>query len=752
MASLLNRLLGKSEAKAVTGPGAYAMTYYPNLVSMSRQPNKLMAEAQALFRANLWIGAAERALGGRFVRMAWHLETADGETVDDTAGPAERAVQRLFERPNPDTFRSDLWAITFRHIGLAGNSAWFLDQRDERGAPLQVLYINPARLTPVLNDAGFVSGWVLDSRDNPLSAPGQGNGVPLSKEEVVHFRLDPPDWGVWGIGIAEAAQRKIELDRITESHAAGLYGSGGRLSGIVMPKTGESMNDDEWKQFANDWRRIVDDPQAAKRLQISKRPLELVQTTASPKDLQLTDVAKANRDDILAAWGVPLTSRGIATPAGLNADRSDGDERVVWESVKERAEPIREAIQYSILDRFELGLQLVFDYPSFDEATGQFENAALARTIPMTVDQRREQVGLDPLDPAIYGDLGNAIFIDQSMVRVDALAPVLPAPTPPPDGAATPDEEQSVKAKLNMRGIREKADAAYTPRLTDAVRVALADQRADIGRAVRKNAEHLAKKASDTDVWWNERRETERLSRAILPVVEDEARTVASRVRATLIVPAMKADPLSSVVDFVRSRAAERINGINQTTRESITQLIETGIQDGLSPAELGSLIEDATPFGAARAEMIARSETMLAYNETALRTYGQYEVAQVQAIDGDTDAECAARDGNVYALDDAYNITDHPNGTLDWVPVVKARLDPVVTTVSAPAVTVSMPELPAPVVNYTPPDIHIPAPQVTVQTDSFVAAIADLKAMLAAPRKRRVVRDAEGRIIGLEE
>ena len=680
MASILDRLLGRSETKAITGPGAYAMTYHPALISMSRQPNKLMAEAQALFRNNLWVAAAERALGGRFVRMAWHLENENGDTVDASAGPTEQAVLKLFERPNPDTLRSDLWSITFRHLGLSGNAAWFLDQRDTlTGSPLAVMYVNPARLTPVLNAAGFVQGWILDSRDNPLTDSSSGDGVPLEKEEVIHFRLDVPDWGVWGIGVAEAAQRKIEMDRLTDAHTAGVYGSGGRLSGIIMPKAGESMSGDEWKQFANDWRRIVDDPQAAKRLQISQRPLDMIQTTTSPKDLQLTDVAKANRDDILAAWGVPLTSLGIATPAGLNSDRSTGDEKVIWETIKARSEVVREKLQYELLDRFEMGLQLVLDYPVFDENEGQFENAALARTIPMTVDQRLAQVGMDPLDPTLYGNLGKAIFLDQSMVRVDPMAPPPePSPIPPPpptSGDTATDDEQEVveplKAKLNMTSIRSKAEQAFTPRLNEAVRVALADQRGDVVRAVRKSAEHLAKKSSDTSVWWNAKRENDRLARAILPVLEDEARTVTSRMRALWAFPA-KADTLSSVVEFVRRRAAERIDDINKTTRDAIAKAVETGVSEGLSAHDLGALIEGATTFNAARADLIARTETMLAYNDAALRTYGQHDVAEVQAIDGDEDAECAARDGGIYSLDEAFDITDHPNGTLDWVPVVK--------------------------------------------------------------------------------
>ena len=69
----------------------------------------------------------------------------------------------------------------------------------------------------------------------------------------------------------------------------------------------------------------------------------------------------------------------------------------------------------------------------------------------------------------------------------------------------------------------------------------------------------------------------------------------------------------------------------------------------------------------------------MFAYNEAALSSYREFGVGQVIALDGDQDAECAARNGQTFSVDDAFSIADHPNGTLDWAPVVKAVIEPVV-------------------------------------------------------------------------
>jgi hypothetical protein len=79
--------------------------------------------------------------------------------------------------------------------------------------------------------------------------------------------------------------------------------------------------------------------------------------------------------------------------------------------------------------------------------------------------------------------------------------------------------------------------------------------------------------------------------------------------------------------------------------------------------------------------------------------------VNQVQAIDGDKDTECAERDGRYYSTDDALNVTDHPNGTLDWVPITDKSYhpDPQAEAWKAIAAMASR-EQPAPVVTVTTP------------------------------------------------
>lgn len=125
------------------------------------------------------------------------------------------------------------------------------------------------------------------------------------------------------------------------------------------------------------------------------------------------------------------------------------------------------------------------------------------------------------------------------------------------------------------------------------------------------------------------------------------------------------------VVKRVLDRGAARVTAINEVTRAEIAKIIADAIAQEVSPGALGDLIEASTVFDEYRAELIARTELTQAYNSAAIDSYREVGIEKVEAVDGDGDEECAARDGQIFDADEADGIEDHPNGTLDWIPVI---------------------------------------------------------------------------------
>jgi hypothetical protein len=683
----------KATGTGGTGPGTLAWYNDVPLWSASRNPRRLMRQAQELYHSPGWVYPAEHRVSSTAAGVPWHLEDENDDEITDESAPELRRIRDLFEKPQAllplrvkRMTRRGMWQVTLRHEGLCGTSFWFKDQRDEFGIPRSILYINPARMHPQYDRAGNVLGWKLDADQD-----GNG-GVPLELDEILQFDYDPPDVGAYGIGIVESAGVKAALSTLTDRHISKVFAGGGRLAGIVAPKDGTSVvTDDQWAGFVRDWRNIVEDPDAAKRLQIAKLPIDFHRTAANLNELAIVEVAKMSREDVFAHWGVPLSQTGIATPGGLNSgERGNYEEAVLWQGpVHSRLVPFRETLQYNFLDEIAAKggpkVELVIEEPEFDDETPLYDRASKAVDQPLTENERRDILHLDPLpDYDLEGNpLGTAIYRPINLTLVAAgpgedgnLKPA-PEPEPEPEVPEVPEmapetmPPEAAKATVDpLRGLRRSIDARWTPTIRRSVQDALRQQAAAVAARIRERGAHLARKPSDSTVWWNAKREDERMTRAIAPHATTLAGTVVERTTAAMKRPG-KASFDDVVLAAVRTSVGERITGINQTTREAIAALIAQGFDDGLSPSEVADLVSGATTFDAARAELIARTESALAYNEAALRSYGEFGVDQVEAIDGDEDPECAERNGQVYPLTEALGITDHPNGTLDWAPVI---------------------------------------------------------------------------------
>lgn len=122
----------------------------------------------------------------------------------------------------------------------------------------------------------------------------------------------------------------------------------------------------------------------------------------------------------------------------------------------------------------------------------------------------------------------------------------------------------------------------------------------------------------------------------------------------------------------IRKIAAKRVTMINETTRDKIRTAIAEGVDAGEGAAELGARIAASAAFDEYRGELIARTETMHAWNASSIESYRDSGVELVEPQDGDADEACAARMARgAVPLDEALEDEDHPNGTLSWVPVV---------------------------------------------------------------------------------
>jgi phage portal protein BeeE len=661
VASILDRLFGvpaqpvaPPAVKAVTGPGVVAYDIGVPLTSMSRTPQKMAREAQSLYHTNLHVYDAESTVSQQAANVEFHFEDDAGNRIEDTH-PALVPIYKPSPQKGVGKKRKPLWHLTFRHGGMCGYAFWYADALGGDGIPQGFYYINPARMWDAKDAAGNLVGWVMDA-----DRPDGRQPVAFSVEEIFQFVYDPADDGHLGVGIVESAWRTSHVSAAADRHAEKSVSSGGRKPGIIMPTEGRSFNEDEYQAIVRELRNVTDSPDAVKKSLIFKSPVDYKDAGVTSSQLQLVDLMRMSRENILAHWKVPPSQIGITQSRGLNSGETQKyEEAALWQNaIQPRLDMLQQTLQDDYLDQF--GIHLVLHTPTFDDQQPLYDLAAKSQNIAMTNDERRALVGLGPLGPQNGGSL---VYLPSTLALVGT----------GPDNA---DEEVQtggeVKARLTFTSIRDKVEAAHLPALNRRIAEVLAEQKTEIADRVTRSYQHLLGKPTDDQKWWNEEREYRRLQAALAPVVEQIANEVQSKTSATFFREPAKASLLERVLEFVRHRSGIRIKGINDTTRQAVREVVEQGVAQGLSPAELADNIKGLGTFDASRAELIARTETGYALNDGALSTYREFGASRVHVYDGDKDEACANANGSVWTLEEAESDPlGHPNCTRDFAPIV---------------------------------------------------------------------------------
>ena len=158
-----------------------------------------------------------------------------------------------------------------------------------------------------------------------------------------------------------------------------------------------------------------------------------------------------------------------------------------------------------------------------------------------------------------------------------------------------------------------------------------------------------------------------------------------------------EADAIGQNVLATGGRRAGLVDFTAQAKRAT-REAIRAGREEGDNPRAIARRIRETVPVGrftrlaenegvekakAYRSLMIAKTETHNAQRQSTIEGYRASGLVElVRAIDGvggDTDDVCLDRDGKIFTLEDSLNETtlEHPNGTLDWEPIVQTPDEP---------------------------------------------------------------------------
>jgi phage portal protein BeeE len=676
------------EVKAVTGVNAY-LNDLPLNSWRYGDPQQRMAAFLRAYKVG-WFYKAGRKISEAIGNLDWSVSDGDVESEDpvetviprpdldipfEQLDPIEQLI-RLLERPNPYQTGKALFTKTQIRRDFAGTAMWYLENGDGGGLPTAIIGISPARMWPS-RDNGNLIGWVLD-KDRP------GGGVPFSADEIITFPMASADEDdECGVGVVESVFSELGLGDLMARHTTDLLTTGGRLAGMLSPKD-RTLTPDEFDDAVKAWRNVASDPNAAKRLLLFREPMEYSAGASTPSEIGIPELANLNRDNILTAFPISPYQLGVPMPGGLNSGQLRREDRQdYWEgTIHPRAEALQDVIQVKLISRYERLMGRTFDFdfeePNLDDAPALIEKVGAFKGLVSVGFDPKEAVaavGLDQIKwlglPAIM-DPAQQLQAQQAaaQARADAL-------TANAQGGESGDQSSTQVPVAKSAKVETKGESS--------LRRFLDDQRARLSDKVRESLPKTkAARKEAGDEWWDGPAEDAALRDALsglyLEVGREGLQVVADKLGRFVLSPSVKRI-LADLLEY----GGGRITNINERTRDAVKAQIAEGARRGYSieqivsgveaegyPGVQAALLDNGVPaFDPYRAELIARTETTLSFNRASIRGYGEFGVSQVQAIDGDGDEQCAARNGQTFPVEEALSIEDHPNGTLDWVPVL---------------------------------------------------------------------------------
>lgn len=398
-----------------------------------------------LFHQSEAVNAAVSAFANRIAStdLMLYARQRDGELKD----VRQHDALAVLAAPNPFMTQYELLWHTISDLKLSGNAYWFL-AGPQRGKPQEIWRMNPRYVRVVRDKRDYITGYVFDL---------EGQHIPLTDGEVIHYRNPSPLDEFYGIGdlaaAALAARTGVDMDKWNRSMFARDYAV---PAGIVS--TDATVAEPEWLRVQDEWRAAHGSGQ---RRTAFVRGASKLQFT--PVGMNQTDVDFLNG----ALWQAEKIYRVFGTyhllPSKANDDRKVNERQFLEEHAYPLCQYIGQVLTAQYLTFWgPVGGagQLVAEFEDIrpreraldldeqkDEASG------------MTVNEWRAKKNMKPLDGGDDLMYVHMTAGEKLKMELDAMpAPLPPATVAPPVPQGEPPQEHPQSDAAQPQDAQQRAE------------------------------------------------------------------------------------------------------------------------------------------------------------------------------------------------------------------------------------------------------------------------------------------------------
>jgi len=528
-------------------------------------------------------------------------DMSTGDPVADTHPAA-----KMIANPNPYIPMDELEFRVELFLCMAGDAYWYINKVGDS-----------VRLDPLRSDRVSIKAY-----KNKLvyfyTLPGE-TPVPFEQEEIVHFKNYSPSDDLFGQPVLRANAKLVDTGNAITDFQYHSMKNGMWPSGVLSTA---KMTDQQYKRLQDQLKVFKEGPANARKTLVIEDGRGYVPATPTPSEMDFMGGSNLTNQEICVGFGVYAEAIGLVPAKYENMRQSL---RATWENTLLPEKDMFEGI---------LNTQLA---PHFDGVYFEYD---MSQTVPM-IEARKENAE----EGKLYFDMGFApkdinerlnLGFDEDACVDEGYLPVqlLPVGTTRDEPV---DEGRSVRtiefrdAALNLHYRATDRKRLGWERNVESRVSKLFDKQGDAtAKAVRNGAAAVASTIDSYDEEW-----TRLLTASYRGIIDDfgQATYDALTKRSIQNLERRDFDPWADEVkSYVTTRVAEEVTLIQNTTKDAIKRVVDSGISDGESMVKIAKSIreqfdiwEDGT--GTYRSMMIARTEVHAASG------YGMHESARQSGV-----------------------------------------------------------------------------------------------------------------------
>lgn len=293
----------------------------------------------------------------------------------------EHPVLDLLKNVNPEMNGSELFFLTSKFSDLTGNSYWWM-RFNNIGQP-EELYVLPSHQTKVSPSRDtLVKKYVYDNGVNTFEIP---------TEEIIHFKTPSPMSTYYGKGALAGAVEAVNINILLLQYEHAL------LDNMSRPAMWVDVTGMTRAEVAKFGAAIKKQTRGAKKAGgLVMGPGKVQQMNFSPKDINVLTEGKPVKEQLAAAFGVPMSMLGTEDVPYANA--RTGRLQYAEQGLSPRLKIIEQKLNEQLAPLYDSRMFFAFDnvIPT-DREFELKENDTYIKNQVYTINEVRTALGKDPV-------------------------------------------------------------------------------------------------------------------------------------------------------------------------------------------------------------------------------------------------------------------------------------------------------------------------------------------------------------------